>query len=153
MGLFSKREISLDSRIAAGAITSDPSDSRKIAKAQEAILATLRPSESIAWAAADISDNSVMVLTNERILSFGGSQLGYIVDGSRVAATKLGQMNFYGRGHSFKHSMTVTWRGGPLKHQSIKNYESPNMFLMIVRWEYDEINEMCISVDRQFGIA
>lgn len=153
MGLFSK-DAELDPSIDTKIIGSDPADRRKIAKAQDALLGALQPNEQLVWVAADIGSGSVMALTTDRIMWLNGKTLEYVLDGSRVAATSLGQTQFYGdRKHAFKHSMKVTWAGGPLKHQSIRNFESPNMFLFIERWEYDEANQMCNIVDRQFGLA
>ena len=155
MALFSKPNMPLDSRIAAVAVTSDPSDVKKIVKAQAAILGALGLAELLVWVAADINTGAVMALTTTRILDLiSGSQLDYSLDGSRVAETSLGQRRFYGdKKHSFKHSMTITWHGGPLKHQSFKNRESSDMALFIERWEFDEVDMMRLSVDRQFGLA
>lgn len=153
MGLFSK-DVEVSSTIAAVIIGSESSDRKQIAKMQDALLKLLVPGEHLVWVSADVVYNDgIMALTDQRILRSSGRDIAYIVPGDRVARSTIKVKDFYGGKHSKMHAVHVTFIGGPLKHQTIKNFELPNDFLSIWRWEYDEANRMCNLIDKQFGLG
>lgn len=150
MGLFTK-DIQLDDRISPAAIVSQSSDARRIAKFQPALLQAITPGEQLFFVSADVEMSSVMALTSERIIYGAGSKVEYILDSSRVARTTIGRIEMPG-GQRHKYCAKVTWNGGQLKHQSIKNFYLQNDFLSIWRRDYDEANSMCVLIDRAFGL-
>ena len=149
MGLFS-RPVELDNRLASAIIGSEPSDRKQMAKIQNALLSALTTGETLVWISATVLDTGVMALTDQRIIYGSGREIGYVIPGDRVARTSIGAKTFYGRRH---HCIHVNWFGGPLNHQSIRNFELSNDFLGIWRYEYDEVNRMCSLIDRQFGLT
>jgi hypothetical protein len=150
MGLFAKN-IPLDDEISSAAILSESSDERSIAKFQLALMEAMDPSEHPLFVCADIEMSSVMALTDQRIIYGTGSKVNYVLDGSRVAKTAIGVVQRSG-GLRHRYCVKVTWRGGQLKHQSIKNFYLENDFLAIWRCDYDEVNSMCTLIDRTFGL-
>jgi hypothetical protein len=150
MGLFTK-DIPLDDRISPAAMLSESSDARRIAKFQPALLQAIMPGEHLFFVSADIDMSSVMALTSQRIIYGSGPKIDYILAGNRVAKTTIRRREMPS-GQRHKYCTEVTWNGGQLKHQSIRNFYESNDFLAIWRRDYDEVNSMCVLIDRAFGL-
>jgi hypothetical protein len=154
MALFSRETITLDPSIAAIAIGSSASDSKRVGKIQSALLQALRSDEQLIAVSADARNwgSSVMVVTSQRILYGSGSHIEYIIEGNRVARSAINRAPTGNSREPFRFGATVTWVGNPLKHQKIKDFYLSNDFLAIWRSDYDEINDLCVRIDRTFGL-
>jgi hypothetical protein len=154
MALFSKETITLDPSFAAVVIGSSSSDSKRIGKIQAALLQALTPGEQLIAVAADAQNwgSGVMAVTSQRILYGTGSHIEYIIEGNHVAQTALKKAATNNSKQPFRFCAYVTWLGNPLKHQRIKNFYLSNDFLPIWRADYDEINDLCVRIDRTFGL-
>jgi hypothetical protein len=153
MGLFSA-DVELDAAIAPAVIGSESSNRKQITKIQDSLLRALLPGERLVWVSADVvHGGGVMALTDQRILYGGGKNVEYIVPGDRVARTALMVKEYASRQYPKVYAIKVTWFGGPLKHQTIKNFSLSNDFISIWRYEYDEANQLCLLTDRQFGLT
>lgn len=154
MGLFSKETIALDPSVAAAVIGSSSSDSKRIGKIQPALLQALTAGEQLIAVSADAQNwgSSVMAVTSQRILYGSGSHIEYIVEGNRVERTAIKKAPTSNSRQPFRFCASVTWLGNPLKHQRIKNFYLSNDFLSIWRVDYDEVNELCLRIDRTFSL-
>lgn len=154
MALFSKEIITLDPSVAAVVIGSSSSDSKRVGKIQSDLLQALTPDEQLIAVSADAPSwgSSVMAVTSQRILYGSGSHIEYIVEGNRVERTALKRAPTNNSRQPFRFCTYVTWRGNPLKHQRTKNYYLSNDFLSTWRGDYDEVNELCLRIDRTFGL-
>lgn len=154
MPLFSKEIITLDPSVDAVAIGSSSSDSKRIGKIQYALLQALTPGEQLIAVSAEAQNwgSGVMAVTSQRILYGSGSHIEYIIEGNRVERTALKKAPTNNSRQPFRFCTYVTWRGNPLKHQRIKNFYLSNDFLSIWRADYDEVNELCLRIDRTFGL-
>lgn len=154
MALFAKETIALDPSVAAVAIGSSPSDSKRVGKIQAAMLQALTPGEQLVAVCAEGQNwgSGVMAVTSQRILYGTGSHIEYIIEGSRLARTALKKAAMNNPRQPFRFGAYVTWLGNPLKHQRIKNHYLSNDFLSIWRVDYDQINDLCLRIDRTFGL-
>ena len=152
MALFgSPKSSGLNPAIEACRIGSESSDRGTVAKAQDALLSALQPGESLGWVTPDIDGGSVIAATNMRVLEFYKSRLWASLPGRQIESTEIRQSQFFGnRSHSFKHSLKISWHGGPLRDE-MKGGQYSNMFLWITRWEYAEIDHMAVTLRKQFG--
>lgn len=154
MALFSKETITLDPSVAAVVIGSSSSDSKRVSKIQPVLLQALTPGEQLIAVSAEAQNwgSSVMAVTSQRILYGSGSHIDYIIEGNRVARTALKKAATNNSRQPFRFCTYVTWRGNPLKHQRIKNFYLSNDFLSIWRADYEEVNDLCVRIDRTFGL-
>ena len=151
MGLFAKEAITVDPEVAAVVIGSS-TNSKSVGKIQLDLLEALTPDEQLIAVCACERHNSVMAVTNQRILYGSGSHIEYIIEGNRVAEASLMRGPTGNSRQPFWFCASVTWRGNPLKHQRIKNYYWSNDFLAIWRADYDEANALSVRIDRTFGL-
>src|SRR5439155_3445344 len=111
----------IHAKVGAVTIGTERSDRKQIAKMQDSLLNALGGDEGLIWISADIAMSGVMALTSQRILYGNGRHIEYVIPGDRVARSAIGVGPFYSGKHSKRHCLKVTWIGGPLKHQRIRN--------------------------------
>jgi len=153
MPLFSKETATSDPTVSAVVIGSSPSDLKRVGKIQPELLQALTKDERLIAVSAEGQNwgSGVMAVTSQRILYGSGSHIDYIIEGDCVAETTLKKAAMNNPRQPFRFCTYVTWLGNPLKHQRIRNFYLSNDFLAIWRADYDEVNELCLRIDRTFG--